>query len=170
MEAADIQILKQMEEVRKIVELGLKARDEAGIKVRQMLGKFSIFNFQFSMSEEYANLIKEELNVKEVVVSKGQGELKVELDTIITDDLKLEGLKREIVRSVNNLRKNAGLTIKDKIVLSWQSDSELIKNVFVKMADNLKKDTLTEKIIESEVGGEEVKMNGEIVKLEIKKI
>ncbi|OIP79075.1 MAG: hypothetical protein AUK20_02660 [Parcubacteria group bacterium CG2_30_45_37] len=88
----------------------------------------------------------------------------------MTDELKLEGLKREIVRSVNAMRKNAGLTIKDKIVLSWQSDSELVKKVFAEMAEELKKDTLSEKMEENKVEGEEIKMNGEIVKLGIKKI
>ncbi|MDP2736971.1 MAG: isoleucine--tRNA ligase, partial [bacterium] len=168
MEQEDLEILKQMEETRKIVELGLKARDEAGIKVRQMLNEVKIINYD--LKAEYKNLIADELNVKNVISEKGQGELKVELDTILTDDLKLEGLKREIVRSINAKRKNDGLTIKDKIVLSWQSDSELIKNVFAKMAEELKKDTLTEEIIESEVEGEEIKMNGEIVKLGVKKI
>ena len=105
-----------------------------------------------------------------MVSKKGQGELKVELHTVLTEDLKLEGLKREIVRSVNNLRKNAGLTIKDKIILSWQSDSQLIKNVFTKMAEELKKDTLSQEIKESEVKSEKVKINGEMVKLGIKKI
>jgi isoleucyl-tRNA synthetase len=87
----------------------------------------------------------------------------------MTDELKLEGLKREIVRLVNNLRKNARLTIQDRIVLSWQSDSELIKNVFVKMSEELKKDTLSEKIVEAE-GEIEVKVNGEKVNIGIKKI
>ena len=166
-EDEDMEILKQMEEVRKIVELGLKARDEAGIKVRQMLNEAKITNYNLKV--EYRNLIADELNVKNVISKKGQGELKVELDTILTEDLKLEGIKREIVRSVNNLRKNAGLTIQDKIILSWQSDSELIKNVFAKMGEELKKDTLTEKIIKGE-DGEEIKVNGEKIILGIEKI
>lgn len=176
-EKEDEEVVKKMEQVRKIVELGLAARDEAGIKVRQPLEKFSIFpaqdrtsNFQFSINEDYLNLIKDELNVRDVIVEKGKGELKVKLDTVITDDLKLGGLKREIVRMVNNMRKNAGLTIQDRIILSWQSDSELIKNVFIKMAEELKKDVLCEEILESEVEGENIKMNGEMVKLGIKKI
>ena len=169
MEKDGIKILAEMEQVRRIVELGLAARDEVGIKVRQTLQKFSIFNFQFSIKEEYLNLIKDELNVREVVVKKGRGELKVELDTAMTDDLKLEGLKREIVRQVNAMRKQAGLTIKDKIILSWQSESELVKKVFVKMAEELKKDTLSEGIVEGE-GGNEVEVNGEKIKLEIKRL
>jgi len=170
----DMEILKQMEEARKIVELGLKARDEAGIKVRQPLSELRITNYELRM--EYEDLIKEELNVKTISPSPSPSPspsslpYDIELITTITPELKLEGLKREIVRQVNAMRKNAGLTIKDRIVLLWQSDSELIKNVFMKMAEELKKDTLTEEIIEGEVKGEEIKMNGEMVKLGIKKI
>jgi isoleucyl-tRNA synthetase len=170
MEKEDAEILKQMEEVRKIVELGLAKRDEAGIKVRQPLATSAVGGANWIFKNgELINLIKDELNVKDIVDKKGKGELVIELDTIINDELKLDGLKREIVRTVNNLRKNAGLTIQDKIVLSWQSDSELIKNVFTKMADELKKDTLSEKIIEEE-SENEVKVNGEKIKLGIKRI
>jgi len=168
MKKEDVEILKQMEEVRKIVGLGLMARDSAGIKVRQPLQKIEV-GCKAELTSEYLELIKDELNVKSIVFVKSDI-LNVIPDLTISEELKLEGLKREIVRSVNNLRKNAGLTIKDKIVLSWQSDSELVKNVFAKMVDEFKKDTITEKIVESEVKGEEIKMNGEIVKLEIKKI
>lgn len=178
MENEDIKLLAEMEEARKIVELGLKARDSAGIKVRQMLNQLKIRNYEFPSSakasedkrDEYKNLIKDELNVKEVVAEKGKSELAVELDTVLTDDLKLEGIKREIVRLVNNLRKNAGLTIKDKIVLSWQSDSKMVKKVFSEMAEEFKKDVLCDEIIEEDAVGEEVKVNGEIVKLGIRKI
>ncbi|MDP2709447.1 MAG: isoleucine--tRNA ligase [bacterium] len=166
MEEEDVNIIKQMEEVRKIVELGLAARDEAGIKVRQMLNELRITNYELRI--EYKNLIMDELNVKNVTSKKGEGEIKVELDTVLTDDLRLEGLKREIVRTVNNLRKNAGLTIKDKIVLSWQSESELVKKVFSQMAEELKKDTLSKEITEGAAGeGDEVKVNGEKVKLKL---
>jgi isoleucyl-tRNA synthetase len=169
MEKEDMEILKQMEEVRKIVELGLAKRDEAGIKVRQPLASLEVKSQKSKVkSKEYIELIKDELNIKDVVFADSEGDIEVKLNIEMTDDLKLEGLKREIVRLVNNLRKNAGLTIQDRIVLSWQSDSELIKNVFAKMSDELKKDTLSEKIIEGD--GEEVKVNGEIVKLGISKL
>jgi len=103
------------------------------------------------------------------MINKGKGEVKVELDTTMTDELKLEGLKREIVRQINATRKQAGLTIKDKIVLSWQSESELVKRVFSLMAKELKKDTLSEKITEG-AGENEVKVNGEKIWLGIKKL
>jgi len=166
----DEKVLVKMETVRKIVELGLAKRDGAGIKVRQTLQKLEVRSKNLELNENYLDLIKDELNVKEVVVNIGEEELQVELDTVLTDDLKLEGLKREIVRLVNNMRKDAGLTIKDKIVLSWQSESVMMKKVFKEMAEELKKDTLCDEILEKEVPGKEVKVNGEAVKLGIKKI
>ncbi len=176
----EAEALKNMAVVRKIVELGLAERDKAGIKVRQTLQKFSIFlptgdlskgdNFQFSINEELINLIKDELNVKDIIIKKGKGEIKVGLDTTMSEELKLEGLKREIVRMVNNLRKQSGLTIKDKITLFWQSESEIVKKVFGEMAEELKKDTLSDKI-ENQDSKEmkEVEMNGEKMKLGISK-
>ncbi len=164
----DEKILAGMETARKIVELGLAKRDEAGIKVRQALNELRIANCE--LGGEYEWLIKDELNVKNIAVEKGGGELKVELDTEITDDLRLEGLKREIVRTVNNMRKNAGLTIKDKIVLNWQSESELVKKVFAAMAEDFKKDILSEKIEEAEFECEKVDVNGEKIKLKIAQI
>ena len=160
-------VLKEMEIVRRIVELGLAKRDEAGIKVRQPLNELRIANVELRI--EYAELIKDELNVKKVAAEKGKGEISVELDTVITNELKSEGLKREIVRTVNSMRKNAELTIKDKIILSWQSDSELVRKVFSEMAEELKKDTLSGEIMESEVEGKEIEANGEKMFLKISK-
>ncbi|MDD4901477.1 MAG: isoleucine--tRNA ligase [Patescibacteria group bacterium] len=164
----DEKVLAEMETVRKIVELGLAKRDEAGVKVRQALSQLKIINYE--LRTEYEELIKDELNVKNVAAVKGKGELKVELDTTITDELKLDGLKREIVRLVNNMRKDAGLTIKDKIFLSWQSDSVLVKKVFKEMAKELKKDVLCGEIVEGTAAGQEVKVNGEAVRLGMEKI
>jgi len=166
-EWVDKKALAEMAMVRKTAELGLAERDKAGIKVRQALNQIKITNCE--LKEEYTELLKDELNVKNVAAEKGEGEMSVILDTVITEDLKLEGLKREIVRLVNNMRKNAGLTIKDRIVLNWQSESKLVKKVFSDMAEELKKDTLSGEIEEGEASGKEVELNGEKVILGISK-
>jgi len=59
-------------------------------------------------------------------------------------------------------------SVKDKIILSWHSDSEMVKKVFKETAGELKKDTLSEKITENEAGGEAVKVNGEKGRVGIK--
>ena len=82
------EILEKMEVVRKIVELGLAKRDEAGIRVRQPLNQLRIKNCE--LKNEYEELIKDELNVKNIKIKKGKGEIEVELDTDITPELKQE--------------------------------------------------------------------------------
>jgi len=58
----DEKALEDMEKVRKIVELGLAKRDEAGIKVRQPLSQLRITNYE--LKEEYKVLVLDEINVK----------------------------------------------------------------------------------------------------------
>jgi len=117
-------LLEEMALVRKICELGHAERKKAGIKVRQPLAKFSIFlpvrqagNFQFSISNELAKLIEDELNVKKVVFKQGEGELEVKLDTKITPELKEEGETRELIRKIQELRKKAGCALDGKIIV-----------------------------------------------------
>ena len=108
-------LVLHMKIVRKIVELGHAKRKELGIKVRQPLSKFSIFNFQFSINDELVDLIKDELNVKQVDFIKGKGELAVEFDTKITKELKGEGEAREIIRSIQGERKRLGTRLDEKV-------------------------------------------------------
>ncbi len=129
----DEELEKQMELVREIVERGHAARKDAGIKVRQPLASLKISNLksQISNKEELIQLIKDELNVKEVEFTDGKGELEVKLDTKITPELKAEGEARELVRQIQNLRKEAGCQLNDKIIVeapSWpQNFTDYIK-------------------------------------------
>ncbi len=168
----DEKLLKEMADVRKIVEMGLAKRDEAGIKVRQPLGELRIMNYE--LRQEYESLIKDELNVKTVGSKKGAGELAVELDTTITPELKREGIKRELVRFINNMRKNAGLTIADRIMAFWQAEDEEIKTAIKTFSRDISIDTLAEKIEERKTEdtdlSKEVKIEGRAVWVGIKKI
>ncbi|MFH1427312.1 MAG: isoleucine--tRNA ligase [Patescibacteria group bacterium] len=166
----DLKIIEEMEMVRKIVELGLAKRDEAVIKVRQPLQKLKVKSIK--LKEEYVQLIRDEVNVKKIEFINGK-ELKVELDIVLTDELKEEGIKREIVRFINDLRKQAGLTIKDKIQVFWQAEDKEVKKAILKnvpqiMAETLASDMDEEKIDQVDVG-KEVKVNGKSVWLGIKK-
>jgi isoleucyl-tRNA synthetase len=168
-------ILKNMDIVRKIVELGLAKRDEAGIKVRQPLASLKIKNEKLKMKNEsgYLNLIKDEVNVKEVEFVKDKGDLEVKLDTKLTDELKQEGIRREIVRFINNMRKDTGLTIQDNIVIYWQSVNGEIKKAIKNYKNDIIRETLASgmekgKAEESDLS-KEVKVNGAKVWLGIKK-
>ncbi|HEY4518366.1 MAG TPA: class I tRNA ligase family protein, partial [Candidatus Paceibacterota bacterium] len=107
----DQDMIREMTEVRRIVSLGLEARQTAGIKVRQPLAKLIILNSHFIIQKpELAGLVKDEVNVKEL---ESGDELK--LDTTITPELKLEGDMRDLVRQIQEKRKEMGLAPSDKI-------------------------------------------------------
>jgi len=107
-------VLANMQLARKGVELALSARDAAGIKIRQMLNSAE-FTGGGKLAEQYFVLLSEELNVRSVSWQGGGGSLEVKLDTVITLELQREGNKREIIRTINSLRKEAGLTVADRI-------------------------------------------------------
>jgi len=166
----DKKVLEKMERVRKIVELGLAERDKAGIKVRQPIASLKIKNqkSKIKISEDYVQLIRDEMNVKDVIFAEG-GELAVELDTRMTPELVAEGVKRELVRAINNLRKETGMTIQDRAVIYYQTENKEIKEVFEKFSEEIKKDTLADEV---RLGGEgkAVKINGEEISLKVESL
>jgi len=157
--------------------LGLAKRSEIGIKVRQPLAKLIIKAFYVtakeSLNDEYLKLIKDEVNVKEVefIHDKNEMDIKVELDTTMTPELIAEGLKRELVRFINAERKNADLTINDRIILHYKTDSQSLKRMIKKYGVDLKKDVLADEVIEGVAeGGKEIDVNGEKIILNMKKV
>jgi isoleucyl-tRNA synthetase len=163
----ELKIIEEMEQVRKIVELGLAKRDEAGMKVRQPLNELKVKSEKLKVEElkKYSELILDEVNVKSVDFIVEGEEISVELDLEITEDLKIEGMKRELVRFINSLRKNAGLTINDKIDVCYDTESEIIKTTFEKFGSDIMSDTLADEI-KAEVSDtlefqKEIKANGE---------
>lgn len=106
----DRKLEEKMKRVREIVGWALRERKKAGIKIRQPLQKLVISDTHLKKEKELLELIKEEVNVKEIEFGK-----RASLDTKITPALKKEGILREIVRQVQQLRKEAGLSPWQKI-------------------------------------------------------
>lgn len=134
-------IEKEMEKTREIVSLGLKRRKEAQIKVRQPLAELKIFGV--SLKKDFVEIIKKELNVKKVSFEKGKFD--VFLDTKITPELKKEGIFREILRQVQDMRKRLSLKKENKIKVFFEAPEE-IKKVIKDFEKNLKKRAIIEKI------------------------
>jgi isoleucyl-tRNA synthetase len=162
----DEKLNNQMIKVREIVSLGLQKRAEAGIKVRQPLRQFSIFNFQFS--KELVEIIKEEVNVKEVILDK-KFELPV-LDTEISEELKLEGQAREIIRYIQEMRKEASFEVDNRIKVCYNGKL----SVFSKFGAMIAKETLADSLDKGNLEDfdieKEFKINEELVKIQVKKI
>lgn len=134
----DEKLEEKMKQVREICSLALQKRMEAGIKIRQPLGKLQIPKYK--LEDGLFDLIKDEVNIKEVVADLKEG---VILDTTITEELKEEGLVRDFVRSVQILRKEANLTPKDKIRVYYSENKDIVE----KYSKQIKKQVIAEEII-----------------------
>jgi isoleucyl-tRNA synthetase len=117
-----------MARLRRLVENGLAARETAAVKVRQPLASATVRGARFSA--ELEAIFADELNVKAVGYAEKAGQFEdCVLDTTITDELLLEGIAREISRSVNDLRKKAGLQVDDRIVLHVDAGGDDLRAV-----------------------------------------
>ncbi|MDD5068640.1 MAG: class I tRNA ligase family protein [Candidatus Pacebacteria bacterium] len=122
-EKIDSKLLKEMEAVRNLVSLGLEARSKALIKVRQPLAKITVKAEK--MSPELVGLMKDELNVKEVMFDAKLSS-NVLLDIVITPALKEEGEYRELLRVIQDFRKEKKLQASDKISLFLTAPKEIL--------------------------------------------
>ena len=238
-------IEKRMDLVRDLISLGRNAREEAKIKVRQPISKAILDGKNEKTISDLTDLIKEELNVKDVVfekdltkfmtleikpnfrvcgkmfgknindfaktllelsqddinnLSKGNNitirfmdedlevtpdmvDIRVNskegydaaflndnfivIDTTLTDDLILEGFAREIVSKVQNMRKESGFEVENRINLYY--DGEL-DDVLSKYTDYIKNETLSLDIIKTDLDSEEVDINGRNIKFKVEKV
>ncbi len=238
---------EEMDKAYKTVRLGRSARNAANIKNRQPLAKMRVS--LGSLPEYYGDIVKEELNIKEVelgadlskyvkfeikpnlpVLGKpygkfipgikkaiaamdqmelaqtinnggvvtidvngtqielnserllvtmqglegyafaGEGEMGVVLDTNITEELKEEGNVREILSRIQNMRKETGFEVADKIKL-FVSGNEMLENIISKFEEQIKRDTLSVEVVyNAKREYIAVKINGEDLELAVEKV
>jgi len=164
--ADEEKIITDMVETRKIVSFGLEARSKANIKVRQPLLKLKVKSNK--LTEEYGDLIKDEVNIKEVVFDGSLVE-SVELDLNITPELKLEGQARELTRAIQELRKQEKLSPSDIVSLKIKTE-QAGKDLIKKFESEIKKTTLLRSIsFEGVDGGTVVKVDDMDFELKINK-
>ena len=176
----DNSMLRDMNALRTAVNDGLSKRASEGIKVRQPLASVKLINtISQDTSAEVAQFLidiaKDELNVKSVeIVTDSEFESaqpSVVYDLTITPELKREGLMREIVRHVQSARKQAGLQIDDRIVLSISSDDSEISQAIDAFADVIKAETLAVELNSTADESEkyDAKIEGKLVEISLKK-
>lgn len=256
-EYEDEEILKEVEEMRKVIGLGLMLRNEKQLKVRQPLNKLYISSEKDMENsiKDFEHIIKEELNIKAIELLKDEavlndeylmvnfkvagrllkekiqsfketienlneeerqklvakfndesiteievdgfgtlekevfiknmkpkahivvikeGDYCVALDTILTEDLIVEGMYRDLVRTLQVLRKEAGLKVEERINLSVQTEGKLMNKVLENYLNKITADTLTENFSKEEITNpvieKEIEINGEKVTVKIAKI
>ena len=99
-----------------------------------------------------------------------EGALTVALDVTITDDLRKEGIARELVNRIQNLRKDSGFEVTDRIDVQLQNDA-LVAAAIASNEDYIKSETLTEdlKIMDTINNGIEIAFDEINTKLFIQK-
>lgn len=248
-EEVDKNLEEEMELAYNLVKLGRSARNSANIKNRQPLSKMLIS--EKAIPEYYGDIIKDELNIKEVVLGAdlskyvnfnimpnlpvlgkaygklipeikkyissqnqmelaskirngesvvaklgeteielnadnllvtmegiegfafaGTGTLGVVLDTTITEELKEEGYVRELISKIQNMRKDKGFEVLDRITL-YVNGNKTLEDIIEKNKLEIKKETLTIEIVynaerkeytECNINGEKINIDVEVIK------
>jgi isoleucyl-tRNA synthetase len=178
----------------KISSLGRASRAKAGIKVRQPLDRALVgveTEGEKKALENLATEVMEEINVKQLVILskvKEQGESPsnmpdysvtndarywVAMSTELTPELIAEGVSRELVRHLQNMRRNAKFDITDHIITYYQTKEPLIKQVINTFADYIKQETLSQELIDGllpdRAHGEKHRISNSEVSLAIEK-
>lgn len=147
-------LIADMTLIRKIAEAGHRARKENKLKVRQPLAHAEVFfpkDVQFADKAAigaYELLLKSELNVKTLTFGSGKSEeCEVVFDTKLTDELVQEGKMRDLIRSIQELRKIQQVKTDEKVKLTIPAEFKTWK------------DYIAKRVLASEVAEGELKVN-----------
>lgn len=133
---------------RELISLGLSARKTSGLKVRQPLDKAIIQGLneqEIKAVKKHIHIFQEELNIREFtllektqVLDKNwvgnlceteQNPYRFFINTTLSQELLDEGLIRELVHKIQNLRKNSGFDVVDRIEMYYETTPILIKAI-----------------------------------------
>lgn len=153
-------LISNMIHVRNFATMGLNLRASKKINVRQPLNLFKIKSgITPDGWEEVKEILASELNVKEIILESGNQDYpSFDFDWEITPELKMEGDTRDLIRAIQDMRKEAGLIPQDVIKLEIETDQtgeELLNNIA--MADMIKKTVGASDILITKTIGKEIK-------------
>jgi isoleucyl-tRNA synthetase len=175
-------VIAKMHLLREVVNSNLSERAKAGIKIRQPLLSIT-FNSSHYLDEFYQEILKDELNVKEII-SKEEMQKEIPklnsgsayvlpsmvLDFEITPELKREGYAREIIRYAQAARKNAGLNVDDHIDLSLTTEDEELARAIKEYGSFIAAETLAGAISTGEYShAETITIEGKTLQLSLQK-
>ncbi|MBG0767140.1 MAG: isoleucine--tRNA ligase [Spirochaetaceae bacterium] len=125
----------------------------------------SYSNGEIAISKDEIIVQRTEMEGVKVI---NDGSLTVGFDTKITQELADEGIARDIIRSVQNLRKESGFAVSDRIILTYDGD-EVIQRVFDQHGQTIAKETLSNTLRFGRLTGEGIDCNDHIVRLQVEK-
>jgi isoleucyl-tRNA synthetase len=148
MSAVDMSIITDMAVVRALVEQGLALRKDHALKVKQPLAalRYVLPSGTKALSPALEQILADELNVKQVAVAQELTEtagwvqkldagLGLALDTTLTEELRREGLARELERHIQDLRKRSGLQVGEWVELYYNTTDTGVESVLLELVD-----------------------------------
>jgi isoleucyl-tRNA synthetase len=113
----------------------------------------------------FEDILRDELNIKNVYTAK-----EIVLDLKVTPELKREGLMREVVRHIQNARKDAGLNVDDRISLSLQTSDEELQRAVDEHKETIIAETLANGITSDNLSYKiETKVEGVMLMISLEK-
>ena len=158
------ELLENMEITRAVSSLGNSIRKQNQLPVRQPLLEIYVKTEKTTLPGEFIEIIKDELNIKEVVfkeimpkgenwLSAKEGNIEVALNKEITEELEIEGAARELIREIQKLRKETNVAWDAKIKVEYPKN-ELYSKAIENFGEDIKSKTLVTELTE----GSEFKM------------
>ena len=104
-------------------------------------------------------------------VTASDGAVQLALSTTLTPELIREGLGRDFVRQIQQMRKDAGLEIEDCIVVTYAADGEAAKAI-EEFAEYIKSETLADRLekVASLPDGQVIRVGEHEVRVQIAKV
>ena len=180
---SDTKSIDVMWQVRQVVSAGMAVRARAGIKVRQPLADIVIPAIE-GLTDELMEMTADELNVKKITVgelpegsdsiavSKEEEKVRVALTTALTPELKAEGIARDVIRHGQQLRRQAGYELDDRIVLMVATDNQELTDALASNDAQIKKALQADEVLaalESPDAEDKIKVDGEPSQIGVKK-
>lgn len=150
-------------------EISKKNQMDLANKVKQ--GKQEYIDIDGTQIELNQDNLLITMQGKEGFAFSGEGEIGVVLETTITPELEEEGILREVLSKVQNMRKEKGFEVLDRINL-YVSENDKVEKIIKKFEETIKHDTLANNIFydEQKEGYTDTNINGEILKIDVEVI
>lgn len=153
----------------KLIASKIQSFDQETIKILEQTGHFDV-----EINDKIITLGTDDVEISSQDIEgwlvANSGTLTVALDVTISSELKKEGIARELVNRIQNIRKDSGLEVTDKIKIVFQ-ENEAIKEAIATNENYIKNETLTETIefASDVINGTEIAFDDIATQLIIKK-
>jgi len=157
-EADEEKLLADMRAVREIASAGQALRKEKNIPLRQPIASLKMKSDarQVTSDKELLEILKQEINVKTIVVDPGIAE-EFELDTELTPELRREGLVRGLERAIQGLRKEKGFKVGEQARLIYNTEDE---DILAALKEFNKEKTYITEVAPGSPAGEPIELDG----------